>query len=140
MRVADIDAVVGIEGESPSPWSAALLRRELDRPQGLQLVAETAASHIIGWCACRFIWPEAELLKIATVAHKRREGVGTLLLTRLLRDLRAGNFTVLFLEVRSADNGARIFYNYHGFQPVGLRKGYYSDPRDDALILRRDMC
>ena len=140
MHAADIKAVAGIEAESPSPWAVALLQQELDRRRGLQLVAETADSCIVGWCACRFIWPEAELLKIATAGRKRRTGIGNLLLTHLLSNLREGNFTSLFLEVRFANEAARIFYNYHGFQAVGLRKGYYSDPQDDALILRRDIC
>lgn len=139
MRQGDLDAVAGIENETWSPWSLASLGREFQVRQGRQLVAESRDLRILGWCACRQVWPEAELLKIAVTTGERKKGVGTALLARLLGELQNQAYTSLFLEVRAQNQPALTFYKRHGFLQVGRRSRYYSEPTDDALILRRDL-
>ncbi len=139
MRPEDLAAVAGIEGESQSPWSLLSLRRELQVGQGICLVAEAAASGVIGWCCCRTILPEAELLKIAVAEKQRKKGIGSILLAHLLDDLRGRGYSALFLEVRSRNAEALNFYGRHGFRQVGKRLKYYADPSDDALIYKRDI-
>lgn len=139
MRPEDLAAVARIEGENRSPWSLLSLRRELEAGQGSCLVAEASALGIIGWCCCRGIWPEAELLKIAVCEKQRKKGIGSALLAHLLSDLQGQSFSALFLEVRARNRGARSFYQRHGFRQVGMRPKYYSDPPDDALIFKKDI-
>ena len=136
----DLNAVGEIECQTPTPWSLTSLRQELAVRLGLCFVAEAADRRIVGWCACRRIWPEAELLKIAVAEQERQKGFGTALLQCLIGDLQRQGFTVLFLEVRGRNKAALSFYDYHGFRAVGLRRAYYSDPQDDALLLRKDIC
>ena len=140
MGLEDLGAVEEIERHSLTPWSSASLRQELEVPQGLRFVAEATDRGIVGWCACRKIWPEVELLKIAVAERERKKRVGSALLQHLIRDLQGQGFTTLFLEVRAQNQAALNFYNSHGFCVVGVRRAYYSDPKDDALILRKDIC
>ncbi len=135
MMAQDLRAVEEIEDCTLSGWSLLSLRQELAVPQGLCLVAEEAQL-IKGWCACRRIWPEAELLRIAVAEQQRKKGVGSLLLHNLCGGLRQQQYSSLFLEVRSQNETALSFYRRYGFQRVGMRRGYYAEPYDDALLLK----
>lgn len=139
MRQDDLDAVTGIEIETLSPWSPGSLAEELLVRQGRQLVAESTDLGIVGWCCCRWIWPEAELLKIAVATEHRKKGIGTSLFSSLVTELQFQAFTALFLEVRAKNRQALSFYQGHRFQQVGTRLNYFSHPADDALILKRDL-
>lgn len=140
MGPEDLGAVGEIERRTLMPWSSASLRQELEVRQGLCFVAEAAGQRIVGWCACRRIWPEAELLKIAVAEGERRKGIGSAVLQQLVGALQGQSFTTLYLEVRARNKPAIRFYNSHGFSKVGMRRAYYADPNDDALILRKDIC
>ncbi len=115
------------------------LRQELGIGSAIQLVAEGTETQILGWCACRVIWPEAELLKIAVKTNTRQRGIGSSLLEHLLSELLKRNVTSLFLEVRSNNRVALDFYEQHGFLQVGGRPGYYADPPDSAIILKKNL-
>lgn len=130
--------IAEIERENYSPWSVESLVQELEAFGAICLVAETSDSAIIGWCACRVCRPEAELLKIAVQQKSRGLGIGCLLLGHLFRELQKREITSLFLEVRSKNRTAMKFYDRTGFRHVGSRPGYYADPPDSALILRKD--
>jgi ribosomal-protein-alanine N-acetyltransferase len=138
MTAQDLHAVEEIEGCTLSGWSMLSLQEELAVPHGLCLVAEEAQL-IKGWCACRRIWPEAELLRVAVAEQQRKKGVGRLLLHNLCGDLRQKQYSSLFLEVRSQNETALGFYHRYGFLRVGVRRGYYAEPYDDALLLKLDI-
>ncbi len=140
MKPLDLEAVGKIESENLTSWSQSSLRQELAVRQGSCFVAEAGGHRIVGWCACRKIWPEAELLKIAVVEREKTKGVGSFLLQHLMEELQGQKFSVLFLEVRSQNMAALKFYNHHGFAQIGMRRAYYCDPKDDALILRKNIC
>lgn len=139
MVKADLGDVMVIEGETLTPWSALLLAQELEVPQAIQNVAEAADAEILGWCACRVIWPEAELLKIAVKKENRERGIGRSLFEHLFSELQKRKVTNLFLEVRSNNRTALDFYEKHGFLRVGSRPGYYADPPDSAIILKKNL-
>ncbi len=139
MEPEDLGAVGAIECHTLTPWSLASLAQELEIRQGLYCIAEAADREVVGWCACRLISPEAELLKIAVVEQERKKGVGSALLQHLIGDLQRQSVTALFLEVRAKNETAMRFYNSHGFYKVGMRRAYYTDPNDDALVLRKDI-
>ena len=138
-RREDLAAVAAIERETQSPWSFSALEKELGARHGRQLVVEAPDPPLLGWCAYRTVWPEAELLKIAITEGERHKGLGSLLLEALLKELQVQEYTTLFLEVRARNKTALQFYEKHGFRQVGRRLGYYSEPTDDALILQRDI-
>ena len=139
MVKADLVGVSAIERETLSPWSAGSLAQELEIPQAIQLVAEASGTHVLGWCACRLVLPEAELLKITVKKKNRERGIGRSLLEYLFSDLQKRKVTSLFLEVRSNNRIALDFYEKHGFLHVGSRPGYYTDPPDSAMILKKNL-
>lgn len=135
----DLTGVAVIEGEILSAWSVDLLAQELEIQQACQFVAEAPDAQIIGWCACRVIWPEAELLKIVVKKENRGRGVGRFLFKHLFEELQKSEVTSLFLEVRLRNRIALDFYERHGFVHVGVRPGYYRDPPDSAVILKKNL-
>jgi [ribosomal protein S18]-alanine N-acetyltransferase len=140
MRRGDAERIAALEQISPSPWPAPLIAGELGRPDGLQLVAVNGDGRtVLGWCCGRYTAPEAELLKIAVLPLQRRCGVGTVLLFRLEDGCRERECDALLLEVRAANTAALGLYQKFGYITIGCRKNYYSDPQDDALILRKSL-
>ena len=142
MGETDASAVALIEQQTLSPWSLSSLLEELKQDRGVMLVAEAETGvdsvlEIVGWCACRYIAPEAELLKIAVSRTSRRAGVAVKLLNDLILFLRQRNIEMLFLEVRSHNQSALNFYKKSGFLQVGTRPGYYSNPDDSALLFQK---
>jgi ribosomal-protein-alanine N-acetyltransferase len=139
MVKADLGGVRLIERETLSPWSAISIAQELEIPQAIQIVAEAPDTQIVGWCACRVIWPEAELLKIAVKKNNRKQGIGRLLVEHLVGELQKRKISSLFLEVRSNNYTALNFYHNHNFLHVGSRPGYYTDPPDSAMVLKKNL-
>ncbi len=139
MRLSDLDEVATVEKSTLSPWSISSLVNECRIANGLSFVAVGTASRIFGWCGCRIIWPEAELLKIAVVPERRGLGVGHLLLEKVITELRRSAFSVLFLEVRAANLPALKLYRRNDFYQVGFRRNYYINPPDSAIVFRRNV-
>jgi ribosomal-protein-alanine N-acetyltransferase len=145
MTEADAPLVERIEQQSLSPWSLSSLLEELQQDRGVVLVVEddasayitTGTSQIVGWCACRYLVPEAELLKIAVHKSTRRQGLASLLLNHLEGSLVNKGVETLILEVRSQNQSALNFYMKNGFLQIGKRSGYYSNPEDNALIYHK---
>ncbi len=128
--------IFAIEQATLSPWTPAMLCSELKITGGKQLVAVVPSDKIVGWCCCRLIPPEAELLKIAVDGAVRRSGIGCLLFNFLRVELMKNHISTLFLEVRSGNRSALKFYRKNNFFKIGQRPNYYSNPDDDALILQ----
>lgn len=142
MVKTDAPAVECLEQQTLSPWSLASLLGELNQDRGVVFVAEIEAEHdsvseIVGWCACRFVVPEAELLKIAVNKKSRRSGVAGILLNHLTSFLSQKSIKMLFLEVRSQNQSALNFYMKSGFLQIGTRPDYYTDPADSALLFQK---
>jgi ribosomal-protein-alanine acetyltransferase len=134
----DIRAIEQIERSAPSSWSQSLIISELHQSKAIQLVAfKLPRDSIIGWCCARLPAPEAELLKITVIPHFRRSGAGSLLLHHLINSCDRAGCNEIFLEVREKNITARNFYKKVGFEQRGIRKKYYSEPADNAIILRK---
>jgi ribosomal-protein-alanine N-acetyltransferase len=89
---------------------------------------------IMGFLVSHPIDKEWELENIVVAEPARRHGVGTLLLTELIAHARIKGSTGIFLEVRESNQNARALYRRLGFQQQGLRKSYYSNPAEDAVL------
>ncbi|HTR16815.1 MAG TPA: GNAT family N-acetyltransferase [Acetobacteraceae bacterium] len=89
-----------------------------------------------GLVLARVVLDEAEILTLAVVPSARRRGLGRALLAAALARARERGATAIFLEVAAGNAAARMLYTTAGFEPVGLRRGYYADGAD-ALVLRR---
>jgi ribosomal-protein-alanine acetyltransferase len=92
---------------------------------------------LAGFLVAQHIAPEWELENIVVAPELRSQGMGSRLLNELLSLARETNSQSVFLEVRESNIAARKLYEKAGFEPIGRRKSYYSDPVEDALLYRR---
>ena len=94
-----------------------------------------ASALMLGPVGPGYVPPEAEILKVAVLPEMRAQGIGRMLADQLIRALRDKGVGVLHLEVRESNRAARILYETCGFRHAGRRPGYYSDPREDAVLM-----
>lgn len=136
----DTAEVAALESSLESGWSVAAVNREFCRPLGLQLMARgDGAGAVIGWCCGLLIGEEAELLRIAVSQTERRRGVGAALLSKFEGECRERRVATIFLEVAETNMPARRLYEKFSYRAVGRRKGYYSQPVDDALVMKKTL-
>ena len=122
---------------SRHPWSEAQLRAELERSAPDAVLVLDSRSGILAYGAFRIVLDEMHVMNLAVRPEARRRGLGRFLLgMALARGRRLGAIRAL-LEVRAGNVAARALYTECGFVPLGLRKQYYSDPAEDALVLVR---
>lgn len=137
MTRSDLPAVLDIEGSVFTvPWTAGTFRSLMLRAGARLWVAESRGA-VVGYAAVWAVMDQAELGNVAVAETHRRRGVASELVETVLSWLRERRVREVFLEVRASNRAAQRLYEGHGFQPVGRRPGYYSRPREDALVLRR---
>jgi ribosomal-protein-alanine N-acetyltransferase len=139
MRTADLPHVMEIERVAYStPWPESSFRGLLDRPDTALFVAESReASEIAGYAVSWAVADQGELGNIAVAPSWRHRGVGRILLEQVIETMRHWGVRELFLEVRPSNTIAQHLYRQHDFYEVGRRRGYYSSPTEDALVMRR---
>ena len=97
------------------------------------------SSHcILGYAVLRQVGDDGELLKIAVDKQLRRKGVGALLMATVLEHAAEKAFESVFLEVRESNTAAIKLYEKYSFKVIRVRKDYYNDPVEDALIMNRE--
>ncbi|MEK6255149.1 MAG: ribosomal protein S18-alanine N-acetyltransferase [Gemmatimonadales bacterium] len=139
MRLADLDEVMVIERRSFSaPWEESTFRGLMRRPSAALLVAETD-DELTGYSVMWFAADEGELGDIAVVPERRGEGIGRRLLRESLSVAASRGTRSLYLEVRESNDVARRLYEKVGFNVVGVRKQYYTEPVEDAIVMRLDL-
>ena len=138
-RPADVAALAALERRCFSdPWSDASFREAVEAGWSFGLVAEDAAG-IAGYLIARDAAGTGEILNLAVAPEQRRSGIARQLLEAGLAALAGRNVEEVFLEVRESNLAAQALYVGAGFRPVGQRSGYYRSPKEDALVLRREL-
>ena len=139
MTVDDLEEVLSIERDSfPAPWSEGMFLQELYSSMSRNLVAKIQrerGAHVIGYLNFRVVAGEVHLHNIAVRKDLRRTGVASKLLTEMIRLSCAEGAGWATLEVRRSNENARKLYEKFGFVVKAIRPHYYSDPREDALIM-----
>ncbi|HLI14955.1 MAG TPA: ribosomal protein S18-alanine N-acetyltransferase [Acidimicrobiales bacterium] len=136
MRRRHVRAVVAIEERIfPRPWSAALYLSELAAPKGRAYYVALAGGAVVGYAGAMLVGDEAHVTTIGVAPEWQRRRVGTRLLARLLRDARRAGARSATLEVRMSNTGAQELYRRFGFAPAGIRKNYYAEVGEDALVM-----
>lgn len=137
MRMEDCKTVAAIEKESFSiPWSREAFEDSLARNNYHFLVAEEN-KEILGYCGFFMALDEGEIPNVCVAQNARRRGVGRQLMEELLKEAKECGVTVLFLEVRQSNEAARKLYTVCGFEEIGMRKGFYELPKEDAVLMQR---
>ncbi len=138
MRSDHVAQVADLEKNCFSdPWSEKSIASELENPLSLWLVA-TEGEHVVGYVGSQSVPPEADVMNVAVSSQYRRQGVARRLLEALMSMLQKQGITSLSLEVRASNAPAVFLYEKLGFIQVGCRKNYYSNPKEDAWILRKE--
>jgi ribosomal-protein-alanine N-acetyltransferase len=129
-----------MEKGSLAAWSKKHLEDELKQPAGFQFAARAAFSEKILAVLCgRIMADEGEILKVAVSQTVRHMGIGRLLLNYGLDYCRQQGVKRCYLELRASNSTARELYEKCGFSVVGTRKGYYVSPREDAVLMQREV-
>ena len=118
----------------PDPWSEEDITA-LISTEGAMCYTATADGALIAYLIGRQISPEGEIYRIATLPSYRRRGVAYRLLDYAVRCEEALGLENLFLEVREKNAAARALYSSYGFKQMGIRKNYYKNPTDDAIVM-----
>ena len=138
MEERDVAAVAALEKACFSdPWSESSVRSELSNPLSLWLVAERGGA-VAGYIGSQSVLDAADMMNVAVALESRRGGVAEALIGSLIARLEKAGVRSLSLEVRVSNDAARALYEKLGFSEVGRRKNYYTKPKEDALILRKD--
>jgi [ribosomal protein S18]-alanine N-acetyltransferase len=136
LSYADLPQVIAIERRAfPTPWSLAMFVLELSKPSGICLAA-LREGRIVGYLICSRYDTVWHVMNVAVDDRLRREGIATTLLSHLFEraDQPGEQYT---LEVRMSNAPAIALYERFGFRSAGLRRGYYHDNKEDAVIMWR---
>jgi [ribosomal protein S18]-alanine N-acetyltransferase len=136
LTYADLPQVIAIERRAfPAPWSLAMFVLELSKPGGICLAA-SAHGRLAAYMVCSRYDTVWHLMNVAVDPDVRGNGIGTALLERLLEEVDDPDARYT-LEVRTSNTGAIRLYERFGFRAAGLRRRYYQDNGEDALIMWR---
>jgi ribosomal-protein-alanine N-acetyltransferase len=134
LSYSDLPAVISIERRSfPTPWSLAMFVLELSKPSGICLAAVDEGSRLAGYLVCSRYDTVWHLMNVAVDPERRRQGIATTLINRLFEE--GGALSPYTLEVRVSNRDAIAMYERFGFRSAGVRRSYYHDNGEDALIM-----
>jgi ribosomal-protein-alanine N-acetyltransferase len=136
MRRRHLRRVLAIEGQVyPRPWSASLFLSELAQRTARTYLVAKAEGEVIGYAGMMFMGDEAHVTNIAVDPAFHSRKAGTRLLLAIITEAIARGAEVISLEVRVSNRIAQTMYEKFGFSAVGIRKGYYVETNEDALIM-----
>ena len=138
MNAEHVAAVAEIEKLCfADPWSINSITSELNNPLSLWLVA-LDGERVVGYVGSQTVLDGADMMNLAVLPQYRKQGVGQALVNELVDRLKQKGVICLALEVRQSNLPAISLYEKLGFVQVGLRPNYYRNPRENALILRKE--
>jgi ribosomal-protein-alanine N-acetyltransferase len=137
MTLSHLDDVYIIETECFShPWSRQSLEDELNNETSLFLVAKEE-NEVIGYIGMSIVIDEGYIFNVAVRESYRNKGVATALINELITYGKKNNFCFLTLEVRESNRPAISLYSKFGFLKAGERKDYYSNPKENAILMTK---
>lgn len=119
------------------PWSEHSVASELSNPLSCWLVALDGET-VTGYVGSQTVLDETDMMNVAVHPDYRRQGIAESLVHSLEHHLKKRGSRCLILEVRVSNDPAKALYEKMGFKHIGTRKNYYRNPREDALILRKE--
>ena len=138
LELRDLSSIERIEQRSyPTPWSRSMFAGELAKPASICLGA-FVDEKLVGYMIISRYVDAWHVMNLAVDPDHRRHGIASLLLERLFETTDDGSRRGYTLEVRVSNDGAIKLYERLGFTGRGIRRGYYTDNREDALIMWRD--
>ena len=135
----ELDGLLAVEETSfTNPWTREMYLAELENTGvSFVFVAREATGHIVGFCSFWRVVDELHINNLAVLPMYRRRGVASAILERVFDEARVLGAARATLEVRRSNDAARQLYERFGFAVAGVRRGYYRNPEEDALVLWR---
>ena len=140
LKLRDLGAIEDIERASyPTPWSRSMFAGELAKPSSICLGAiDVEDDRLVGYLIISRYVDAWHVMNLAVAHEFRRNGIATRLMQRLFELTASDGRRGYTLEVRVSNEAAIRLYEALGFRARGIRRGYYTDNREDALIMWRD--
>jgi ribosomal-protein-alanine N-acetyltransferase len=138
MRISDLKTVIALEREIfPDPWSRDSFRREVEavRVSWTRVAMSPSTGEMLGYLVAWFVADEVHLANVAVAPAARRRGVAQFLLDELETEGRRRKARFIVLEVRRSNDSARRLYGRNDYYTVDVRKGYYRNNREDAIVM-----
>lgn len=137
MKLEDIDEVLDIEVLAfTTPWSRnSFIYELLENERALYLTAKNELGRVMGYVGMWIVFDEGHITNLATHPQYRRQGVAQKLMTELVTVSKEKGVRYLTLEVRRTNSPAQELYQKMGFVHMGVRRKYYLDNNEDALIM-----
>lgn len=140
MKLADISSVQVVEAKCfPRPWSRSIFVSEISRNDNAIYVVAEADRRIVGYAGVWIILDEGHITNIAVEPDFQRQGIGQGLMDQITKYAVERGVVTMTLEVRVSNATAQALYTKLGFVPNGIRKAYYQDDKEDALIMWREL-
>ena len=135
MTAADVPAAAALDRRlfSGECWNEEDFYSSLNDPNRIFFAAHEDA-FFVGCCGLQQSCEQGDVLTIAVDPAYRRKGIGSALLQAAVAAFAQQGGTNLFLEVRASNESAKALYCKHGFQQIGVRRGYYQQPKEDGLV------
>lgn len=135
-----VSDICRIENENfTEPWSERSFYEMADAEFVLALCAFNEADKLVGYVFGDFVVDTGEVLDIAVDKEYKKQGVGGFLIGSLHKILKERKATECFLEVRESNEPAKCLYAKMGYLPIGVRKNYYKNPKENAIVLRKEL-
>jgi len=139
LELADLGAIEKIERASyPTPWSRSMFASELGKQSSLSIAAVDPDGTLVGYLVLSRYVDAWHVMNVAVDPAHRRQGIASALLQRLFEETRDDAERGYTLEVRVSNTAAIRLYERFGFISRGVRRGYYTDNREDAVIMWRE--
>ena len=136
MGIEHLDAVHALEQECFAiPWSRDSIHKEIeDNPMAIYFVAEMDGA-VVGYGGMWHVVNEGHITNVCVAEAQRNQGIGDMLVQRLIAAAHEKEMIGLTLEVRVSNGSAQRLYTRNGFKPEGIRKNYYSETKEDAVVM-----
>lgn len=139
MTKEDCIQVAAVEAVSfTMPWSLKAFTDTVEK-QNFRYFVAVEQEEILGYCGFLYVLDEAEIPNVCVKESARRRGVGTKLMSVLFAEAKQLGITVLYLEVRESNRAARCLYESLGFQNNGIRKNFYEQPIENAVLMSKTL-
>lgn len=139
MRRRHLRQVLKIEARVyPRPWSAALFLQEIARKSDRYYIVARFGNDVVGYGGLMVTSTEGHITTIAVDPEAQRRHIGMRLMLAMIEESINRGCLSVSLEVRKANHGAQRMYERFGFRPIGLRRGYYVETGEDAIVMWAD--
>ncbi|WP_432361637.1 ribosomal protein S18-alanine N-acetyltransferase [Sporosarcina sp. UB5] len=136
MTMEDIAAVVEIEQEAfATPWTQEIFEHEMTGNDYAHYIVAVVDDEVVGHCGMWVVLDECHITNVAVRMHMRGHGIGEALMRKAIELCQANDVKLMTLEVRVSNHTAQNLYRKLGFQDGGIRKNYYTDDHEDALVM-----